>query len=54
MMRHRLEALCPGRAQLFFAGFAAIILTVLYLWRRNVWANMITHAVADGVGVLAA
>jgi membrane protease YdiL (CAAX protease family) len=43
-----------GWAQLLFAGFAAIILTLLYLWRRNLWVNMITHAVVDGVGVLAA
>jgi membrane protease YdiL (CAAX protease family) len=43
-----------GWAQLLFAGFAAIILTLLYLWRRNLWVNIITHAAVDGVGVLAA
>jgi uncharacterized protein len=41
-------------APLIFVGFAGIILTVLYLWRRNLWINMITHLVVDGVGVLAA
>ena len=41
-----------GWAQLFFAGFAGIVLTLLYLWRRNLWVNMIAHALVDGVGVL--
>jgi len=43
-----------GWAQLFFAGFAGIVLTLLYLWRRNLWVNMIAHALVDGVGVLTA
>jgi len=43
-----------GWAHLFFAGFAGIVLTSLYLWRRNLWVNMIAHAIVDGVGVLAA
>ena len=41
-------------APIIFVGFAGIILTLLYLWRRNLWINMITHLVVDGVGVLAA
>lgn len=47
-------AATSGWAQFLFAGFAAVILTLLYLWRRNVLANMITHALVDIVGVLAA
>jgi len=43
-----------GWASIIFAGFAGIILTVLYIWRRNVWVTMITHFVVDGVGVLTA
>jgi len=34
------------------AGFAGIILTLLYIWRRNLWVNMIAHFVPDAVGFL--
>ncbi len=41
-----------GAAQLIVAGYGGIILTGLYLWRRNIWANMIAHWIADGSGFL--
>lgn len=42
-----------GWAQLIVAGFGGVLLTVLYVWRRNIYANMIAHWVADGAGFLA-
>lgn len=41
-----------GWAQLLVAGFAGAILTLLYLWRRNLWANMLTHWLTDAAGFL--
>lgn len=41
-----------GAAQLIIAGYGGLLLTVLYLWRRNLWANMIAHWIADGAGFL--
>jgi uncharacterized protein len=34
------------------AGFAGAILTLLYIWRRNLWVNVIAHFVPDAVGFL--
>lgn len=41
-----------GWAQLIVAGFGGVILTALYLWRRNLWANMLAHWIADAAGFL--
>jgi len=41
-----------GAAQLIVAGYGGVILTGLYLWRRNLWANMLAHWIADGAGFL--
>lgn len=41
-----------GVAQLIVAGYGGLLLTVLYLWRRNLWANMLTHWLADAAGFL--
>jgi len=41
-----------GWAQLIVAGYGGLVLTVLYLWRRNLWANMLAHWIADGSGFL--
>jgi membrane protease YdiL (CAAX protease family) len=41
-----------GGAQLIVAGFGGLLLTVLFLWRRNLWANMLAHWIADGAGFL--
>lgn len=41
-----------GAAQLIVAGYGGLLLTILYLWRRNLWANMLAHWIADGAGFL--
>ncbi len=41
-----------GAAQLIVAGYGGVLLTVLFLWRRNLWANMIAHWIGDGAGFL--
>jgi membrane protease YdiL (CAAX protease family) len=43
-----------GWAHLIVAGFGGIILTGLYLWRRDLSCNMIAHLLTDAVGILAA
>ncbi|HVA64107.1 MAG TPA: type II CAAX endopeptidase family protein [Terriglobales bacterium] len=40
-----------GWAQLLAAG-AAGLLTLLYLWRRNLWVNMLAHWLTDAAGFL--
>ncbi len=41
-----------GWGHLIVAGFAGALLTLLYLWRRNLWVNVIAHLVVDGVAIL--
>jgi membrane protease YdiL (CAAX protease family) len=41
-----------GGAQLIVAGFGGLLLTMLFLWRGNLWANMLAHWLADGAGFL--
>ncbi|MDE2630905.1 MAG: CPBP family intramembrane metalloprotease, partial [Alphaproteobacteria bacterium] len=41
-----------GWAQLIVAGYGGLVLTVLYLWRRDLVSNMIAHWVTDGAGFL--
>ena len=41
-----------GWAQLIVAGFGGLLLTVLFLWRRNLWANILAHWLTDGAGFL--
>lgn len=41
-----------GWAQLVVAGYGGIVLTALYLWRRNYWVNVIAHWIGDGDGFL--
>lgn len=41
-----------GWAQLLVAGTGGLILTALYLWRRNLAANITAHWIADGTGFL--
>jgi uncharacterized protein len=43
-----------GWVHLIVAGTGGIILTALYLWRRDLPCCMIAHAITDGVGVLLA
>jgi len=41
-----------GWAHLMVAGFGGVVLTALYLWRRDLSANMIAHLLTDAVGFL--
>lgn len=41
-----------GWAHLMIAGFGGAILTALYLWRRDLGANIIAHLLTDAVGFL--
>lgn len=41
-----------GWHHLLIAGTAGALLTLLYLWRRNLWANMLAHFMVDAVGFL--
>lgn len=41
-----------GAAQLIVAGYGGVVLTVLYVWRRNIWATMIAHWITDGAAFL--
>lgn len=41
-----------GWGHLLIAGFGGAMLTALYVWRRNLWVNIIAHALVDGVAVV--
>jgi len=41
-----------GWGHLLIAGFGGAMLTLLYLWRRNLWVNVIAHFIVDGAVVL--
>jgi uncharacterized protein len=41
-----------GWSHLILAGFGGVLLTVLYVWRRNLWANIIAHFIVDASAVL--
>lgn len=42
-----------GWHHIFIAGSAGALLTLLYLWRRNIWVNMIAHFIVDAAAFLA-
>ena len=42
-----------GWHHIFIAGLAGALLTILYLWRRNIWVNMIAHFIVDASAFLA-
>ena len=41
-----------GAPQLIVAAYGGVMLTILYLWRRNIWGNMLAHWIADSGFVL--
>lgn len=41
-----------GWHHIFVAGTAGVLLTLLYLWRRNIWVNMIAHFIVDAASIL--
>jgi uncharacterized protein len=42
-----------GWHHIFIAGLAGAALTILYIWRRNIWVNMIAHFIVDASAFLA-
>jgi uncharacterized protein len=36
-----------GAPQLIVAAYGGALLTVLYVWRRNIWGNMLAHWIGD-------
>lgn len=47
------HALVFDWVQLVPIAVAALILAALYLWRHDLWANIIAHALVDGTGLVA-
>ncbi len=43
-----------GAGQLLIAGWGGLLLTAVFLWRRNLWVNMIVHWLTDAAGFLLA
>lgn len=41
-----------GWHHVFIAGLAGAVLTLLYLWRRNLWINMFAHFMVDAAAFL--
>jgi uncharacterized protein len=41
-----------GWGHLLIAGFGGAMLTLVYVWRRNLWVNMLCHCLIDGAAVL--
>lgn len=41
-----------GWTQLIFAGLAGLVLTAMYLWRRDLPSNMLAHWLVDAAGFL--
>jgi membrane protease YdiL (CAAX protease family) len=42
-----------GWGQVIIAAAGGLVLTLLYVWRRNLWANMIAHWLTDASAFLA-
>lgn len=40
-----------GWSHVLIAGFGGLMLTLLYVWRRSLWANIVAHCLIDGVAV---
>jgi membrane protease YdiL (CAAX protease family) len=40
-----------GAGQVIIAAFGGLVLTALYFWRGNLWANIIAHWLTDGAGL---
>lgn len=41
-----------GWGHLLIAGFGGLLFTSLYLWKRNIWINIIAHTLVDAAAVL--
>lgn len=43
-----------GWSHILIAGFGGLVLTLLYVWRRNLWINIIAHSIVDEASLLLA
>jgi membrane protease YdiL (CAAX protease family) len=43
-----------GLALALVAAWGGFVLTVLYLWRRNLWTTILAHWLTDAFGLLLA
>jgi len=43
-----------GSGQVLIALWGGVVLTVLYVWRRNIWAAILCHWLTDAAGLLLA
>ncbi|MGN6515000.1 MAG: lysostaphin resistance A-like protein [Rhizomicrobium sp.] len=41
-----------GLGQVIIAAWGGLVLTALYVWRRNLWANILCHWLTDAAGFL--
>jgi membrane protease YdiL (CAAX protease family) len=41
-----------GWGQVIIAAFGGLVLTVLYMWRRNIWATITAHGLTDGAAFI--
>jgi membrane protease YdiL (CAAX protease family) len=41
-----------GWAQVIIAAFGGLVLTLLFVWRGNLWANIIAHWLTDGAAFI--
>ncbi|MBI1407567.1 MAG: CPBP family intramembrane metalloprotease [Caulobacter sp.] len=41
-----------GASQLLFVGVATVLMTGLFLWRGDLWSNIVAHLFIDGVPML--
>ena len=41
-----------GLGQVLIAAWGGLVLTVLYVWRRNLWASILCHWLTDAAGFL--
>ncbi|HLY04695.1 MAG TPA: type II CAAX endopeptidase family protein [Rhizomicrobium sp.] len=41
-----------GWGQVVIAAWSGVVLTALYVWRRNLWTNILCHWLTDGAGFL--
>ena len=41
-----------GWAQVVIAAYSGLLITLLYLWRRNLWTNILAHWLIDGAAFI--
>ena len=41
-----------GWGQVVIAAYGGMVLTVLYVWRRNLWSNILAHWLTDGAAFI--